>query len=215
MSSASSSASEPHPLGGAAAQPSRPPRHAGRSATEELPEPKLKPGASSAHQWYVHALVSRKGTGKATSTLQEEFSPLMFAPTREAALERQRAFIEGYLHPKPRAAARKRSAPAEAVQPRSQRAAAPRELAEPSCPRGPQPGHGRAGPGRGHTYESTAGLAYESTVRVNPIDAADRGPARSGAGADAGRELAPAAGEGEEVEDRPHRGTRAAGITII
>jgi len=155
MLSALSSASEPHPLGGAAAQPSRPPRHPGRCEGAEQSEPTPNPTGSLTQARRVKALVGRLGTGRAATVLKWEITPWMFAPSREAALERQRDYIEGYLHPKPRATARKPSAPADAVQPRPQRAAAPRDLAEPSRPRGPQPGHGRPGPGRGHIYEPT------------------------------------------------------------
>jgi len=64
-------------------------------------------------------------------------SPLLLAATCEAALERQR---NDYLHPIQGTPALKWSAPVEAVQPRSRRAATSSELAEPSWPRGPRPG---------------------------------------------------------------------------
>jgi hypothetical protein len=92
--------SAPPPTPAPFAAPSAAP---GRSAPVAQPAPVPNPKGTASKQWYVQAVVTRMGTGKATGTVITEKSPKMFAPTEEAAVIKQQEFINEYLHPKVRA----------------------------------------------------------------------------------------------------------------
>ena len=74
----------------------------GRSAAAEQPAPVSNPKGKASQRWYVQALVSRMGTGKAAGSIITEKSPKMFAATHEDALLKQQNFINNYLHPQAR-----------------------------------------------------------------------------------------------------------------
>mmetsp|Transcript_30515 Transcript_30515/g.93311 ORF Transcript_30515/g.93311 Transcript_30515/m.93311 type:complete len:84 (+) Transcript_30515:289-540(+) len=57
------------------------------------------------------------GMGNARSTVRWEHSQVMWAATREEALERQKSFIDDYLHAEVRSAPSKRARATEAEEP--------------------------------------------------------------------------------------------------
>ena len=77
-----------------------PSAHPSRSAPAEQPAPVHNPKDRPNKQWYVHAVVFRMGTGKASGSQIAERSPKLFARTEEEALLKQQQFINDYLHPK-------------------------------------------------------------------------------------------------------------------
>ena len=92
--------------------PAPPSAHPGRSAPAEQPAPVHNPKDRPNKQWYVQAIVSRMGTGKAAGHQISEKSPKIFARTREEAVLKQQEFIQDYLHPKKRQKAAAPPAPA-------------------------------------------------------------------------------------------------------
>ena len=79
-----------------------PSAHPGRSAPSQQPAPVYVAKGTANTKWYVQALVSRMGTGKAAGTQIDEKSPKMFAATEEEALLKQQRFINDYIHPQKR-----------------------------------------------------------------------------------------------------------------
>ena len=138
-------------------------RHPGRRAADEQPEPVERPGRHECQRWEATALVYKATTGKAAGGWVTEPHKLM-AANREDVLSLRAQYIDCYLHASRRAqAAHKRTASDALVVPtaqRARRASAPSNLTEGGADRnegrrGPLPGEGRAGPGRGHILEST------------------------------------------------------------
>ena len=81
------------------------------------PEPKRNDAQRPASRWRVQAHVGRMGMGNARSTVRWEHSQVMWAATREEALERQKSFIDDYLHAEVRSAPSKRARATEAEEP--------------------------------------------------------------------------------------------------
>eukprot|EP00962_Isochrysis_galbana_P025340 scaffold7791_cov133-Isochrysis_galbana.AAC.4 len=139
---------------------------ADRGVDEDQPLPQYN---KKSKRFWVGAAVWRMGTGNAARIVLREHV-LIWAPTYDAAVDRQRAYLQDCMQSKPRAAPAKRPAAAEPPQrePRARHASMPTSLAELKAPGGPRPSCGRAGPGRGHTYESTRPIEEQVTDGAPP-----------------------------------------------
>jgi len=127
------------------------PRDNSRRAVGEQPNPTERPSKRPDQRWYCKALVEHEGTGKAKagtwySGPRQEFT----GPTRDDVVRQREAWINEYLHPKPRAAkSGAKFAPTVEAQGRPKRLATPKSMEEVRR-LGPTSEKARAGPGRGH-----------------------------------------------------------------
>lgn len=135
-----------------------------RWASEDQPAVVANPKGSQRQQFYAQALVGRCGSGKAAGTLITEKSPKIFGETQEEVQRKREEFIREYLQPVKRAknalagtSSSGAAAVAATLGGRPSRAAKPLDLQLPrQSERGAKPGT-TAGPGRGHTFQSTKG----------------------------------------------------------
>jgi hypothetical protein len=155
--------------GGAARVP-----HPGRRALDVQPEPIEFPRQHPKQRWSVTAIVERQMTGNAVGWSREE--PKKFsAATKDEVLSKRAEFIDAYLHAaqKAKRPTEGRPKPDEPHAQRAKRGAAPSVLTD-RFPdhiegrRGPPPGGGRAGPGRGRTFVRTAPVSVAQEVLLPP-----------------------------------------------
>ena len=151
------------------------PRHPGRNADPDQPPTRERAGTTGPKRWVAEARVSQARTGKASGW--QDVKLTLHGPTEAAALAARHAWIQEYLHPKPKRskaqmleggsscgnATSNLCAPCD---PRPKRAAAPDSFVEKKVHAPYEP---RAGPGRGHTYEST--MPIEQQIVLPPVDA--------------------------------------------
>lgn len=146
---------------------SQPETESARWAEASQPAPIFNPNGSKGQKFRVQALLCRKATGKAATSIIRE-TRWLSAATAEEALARRDQFIQEYLHVerRPRAAI---SAP-EGVQHSARerqpkREAAPVDLRMVKQKSGPI--NPKAGPGRGHIYEPARAISDQ--VRELPL----------------------------------------------
>lgn len=161
-------------LGDARTESAAPVLHPGRRVSSAQPEPIHRPTMHPSQCWVLVAHVEKKMTGKATGWTRE--TKKLTAATKDAVLLKRAEFFHEFLHAPQMAPAKRLAAEAAApVAQRARRSSAPLDLAE-GYPdhnfgrRGPLPGEGRAGPGRGRTLERTTPLsiAASSTLLLPP-----------------------------------------------
>lgn len=159
------------------------PRHPGRYADElDQPDPVEQKSQHGNKRWAAWAHVSQEPTGKAAGGKRLPKKQLLTGPTPEAAKSARDAWIEEFLHPKPKRAKKELSvqdlprSSNDANELRPSREAAPKNsLTEPRQPNGAQPGS-RPGPGRGHTYQSTKPILEQIQQScILPPEDADQG----------------------------------------
>ena len=148
-------------------------RHGGRRSHDPQQEPVERLANRADQRWEATAHVEKRMTGKADGWAREP--PKKFtAATKEEVLGKRAEFIDTFLHAQQRAPATiKRTATATDAPPvarRARRVSAPLKFSEGTADgrRGPLPGEGRAGPGRGHTLELTAPVAVLEQPRMPP-----------------------------------------------
>ncbi|KAJ1621231.1 hypothetical protein T492DRAFT_1072016 [Pavlovales sp. CCMP2436] len=155
-------------LEGSRTEGAAPVLHPGRRVLSAQPEPIHRPAKHPSQCWEVVARVERQLTGKASGWTSE--ARLLMAATKDAVLERRAELFDEYVHTpqvtlEPKRKTAVVSAPAAQ---RARRNSAPTTFSLNEGRRGPPPGGGRAGPGRGHTFEHTPHAPVESPLLPPP-----------------------------------------------
>ncbi|KAJ1630401.1 hypothetical protein T492DRAFT_1003465, partial [Pavlovales sp. CCMP2436] len=151
-------------LDGSRTEGAAPVLHPGRRVLSAQPEPIHRPAKHPSQCWEVMARVERQLTGKASGWTSE--ARLLMAATKDAVLERRAEFFDEYVHT-PQVALEPKRKTAVVSAPAAQRArrnSASTTFSLNEGRRGPPPGGGRAGPGRGHTFEHTPHAPVESPL---------------------------------------------------
>ncbi|KAJ1636054.1 hypothetical protein T492DRAFT_961732 [Pavlovales sp. CCMP2436] len=125
--------------------------HPGRRVLSAQPEPIHRPAKHPSQQL----------TGKASGWTSE--ARLLMAATKDAVLERRAEFFDEYVHTPQVTLEPKRKTAL-----RARRNSAPTTFSLNEGRRGPPSGGGRAGPGRGYTFEHTPHASVESPLLPPP-----------------------------------------------